>query len=79
MTMWNVRGVTRSDEHMENYHQTLQLPSALKSLIASFSSLFCSLCLVATLLFWFTLTALINIIWNAVTICLRGWWRPKLS
>ncbi len=36
----NVKGVTSSDGHAQNYHSNLQLPSALQSFIASFSSLF---------------------------------------
>ncbi len=32
--------VTLSDKFTKNYHQTLQLPSALQSVLVSFSSLF---------------------------------------
>ncbi len=42
MTMCNVKEVARSDEHTEDYHPTLQLPSALMS----FSSFWFSFCLV---------------------------------
>jgi len=35
-----VKGFTRSDEPTENYHLNLQLPSALRSFIVNFSSLF---------------------------------------
>ncbi len=40
MTLCNVKGVPGSDEPTENYHPTLQFPSALRSILASFSSLF---------------------------------------
>ncbi len=36
-----VKGVTRSDELTENYHRTLQFPSALWSFIVYLRSLFC--------------------------------------
>ncbi len=46
--MRNVKGVTCSDKPTKNHPPTLQLPSALQSFLASFSSLFgftaCNLC-----------------------------------
>ncbi len=54
--MCNMAGVTHSDEPTGNYHPTLQFPSSLQSVLVSFSSWF------TTLLFWFTLTALINLV-----------------
>ncbi len=36
-----VRGVALSAKPTENHHQTLQLSSALQSVLTSFSSLFC--------------------------------------
>lgn len=38
--MFNVQHITQSDEPTENCHSTLQFPSALQSIVASFSSLF---------------------------------------
>ncbi len=40
ITTCNEKGVSHCDEPTENYHQTLQSPSALQSFMASFSSLF---------------------------------------
>ncbi len=57
MTMCNVRSIAPSHEPPENYQLNLQLPLALQSFIVSFSSLL--ICLASTLLFWFSLTALI--------------------
>ena len=69
MAASNVRGDARSDEPTENYHPTLQFPSALWSFIASFSSLFS--CPAATLLFWFTLSALIVLFSPAAGSCFQ--------
>ncbi len=40
MAMCNVKGVAHISEPTENYHQTLQFPSALQSVLASLSLLF---------------------------------------
>ncbi len=40
MTTCNVKGITHNDEPAENYHPTLQIPSALQSFLASFCSSF---------------------------------------
>lgn len=40
MTVCIVKGVTHSDELAEEYHSTLQAPSAQWSILASFSLLF---------------------------------------
>lgn len=40
MTMYNVKEVAGSDELAEMYHTTLQFSSALRSVLASFRSLF---------------------------------------
>ncbi len=40
LTMGNVKGVAHSDDPTENNLQTLQFPSALRSILASLSSLF---------------------------------------
>lgn len=40
MIMCNVKGVTCSDQPKEDFFPTLQLPSTIWSILASFSSLF---------------------------------------
>lgn len=56
--MCNVKGVAHSDKHADNYHQTLQFPSALQSVSSSSLFWFCG---TIHLLFSFSLTALINL------------------
>lgn len=58
--MFYGKGVPLSDESTENYHPTLQFPSALQSIVASFSSFFWFLWPTA-LLFRLTLTALMTL------------------
>ncbi len=58
-TVCNVKGVTHSDAPTEHYHLTLLFPSALRSILVSFSSLLLVL-RPTTLLFRFSLTALTN-------------------
>ncbi len=41
MTECNVKDVTRRVELAENHHPTLQFPAGLRSVLVSFSSLFC--------------------------------------
>ncbi len=70
MTMCNVRGVAYSDEPTENYHPILQFPSTLQSFIASFKLIVLVFWLATlTLLFWFTLTALIVLFSAAAGNC----------
>ncbi len=67
MSMCIVNAVTHSDKPAENYDPTLQFPSALWSVLASF-------CIVlvlwpTTLLLWFSLTALISLFSDTAGSC----------
>ncbi len=72
MTMWkqseNVKGVACSDEFKQNYHLNLQLLSALRSFKVS---VHCLTVQPATLLLWFTLTALIVFFSAAAGSCFQ--------
>lgn len=65
MTMWKVSLIVKKIQR--KHHLNLQVPSNLQSLTVSFSILF--ICVAETLLFWFTLTALIALFSAAAGSC----------
>lgn len=64
MTMYDVKGVARSDKLKGNYHLMLQVPSVQWGVLASFNSN-CFGFKATTLKFLFTLSALISIFFPA--------------
>ncbi len=74
MTVCDVKEVTHSDAPTKNYHPNLQFPLALQSFLAILW-LIVLILLSATLLFWFTLAALISL----VSSCSRQLFSPKSS